>query len=46
MKEGSKYQPLLEFLHGSNQREVILTFAEVHEEERCLFFPIGAVPVG
>ena len=29
MKEGSKYQPLLEFLHGSNQREVILTFAEI-----------------
>jgi DNA-binding XRE family transcriptional regulator len=29
MKEGSKYQPLLEFLRGSNQREVILTFAEI-----------------
>src|SRR4028119_181971 len=29
MKEGSKYQPLLEFLCGSNQSEVILTFAEI-----------------
>jgi len=29
MKEGSKYQPLLEFLRGSNQREVILTLAEI-----------------
>ncbi|MBD1837899.1 helix-turn-helix domain-containing protein [Coleofasciculus sp. FACHB-64] len=29
MKEGSKYQPLLEFLRGSNQREVLLTFAEI-----------------
>jgi len=29
MKEGSKYQPLLEFLRGSNQHEVILTFAEI-----------------
>jgi DNA-binding transcriptional regulator YiaG len=29
MKEGSKYQPLLEVLRGSNQREVILTFAEI-----------------
>ncbi len=29
MKEGSKYQPLLEFLRGSNQREVILSFAEI-----------------
>jgi DNA-binding transcriptional regulator YiaG len=29
MKEGSKYQPLLEFLRDSNQREVILTFAEI-----------------
>jgi DNA-binding transcriptional regulator YiaG len=29
MKEGSKYQPLLEYLRGSNQREVILTFAEI-----------------
>ncbi|HAX78498.1 MAG TPA: transcriptional regulator [Cyanobacteria bacterium UBA11372] len=29
MKEGSKYQPLLEFLRGSNQNEVILTFAEI-----------------
>jgi DNA-binding transcriptional regulator YiaG len=29
MKEGSKYQPLLEFLRGSNQSEVILTFAEI-----------------
>lgn len=28
-KEGSKYQPLLEFLRGSNQNEVILTFAEI-----------------
>ncbi len=25
MKEGSKYQPLLEFLRGSNQHEVILS---------------------
>lgn len=29
MKEGSKYQPLLEFLHDNNQPEVILTFAEI-----------------
>ena len=29
MKEGSKYQPLLEFLRGSDQSEVILTFAEI-----------------
>ncbi len=29
MKEGSKYQPLLEFLRGSNQSEVILTFVEI-----------------
>jgi DNA-binding transcriptional regulator YiaG len=29
MREGSKYQPLLEFLRGSNQSEVILTFAEI-----------------
>lgn len=29
MKEGSKYQPLLKFLRGSNQSEVILTFAEI-----------------
>jgi DNA-binding transcriptional regulator YiaG len=29
MKEGSKYQPLLEYLCGSKQREVILTFAEI-----------------
>jgi DNA-binding transcriptional regulator YiaG len=29
MKEGSKYQPLLEFLRGSNQSEVVLTFAEI-----------------
>jgi DNA-binding transcriptional regulator YiaG len=29
MKEGSKYQPLLEYLRGSNQREIILTFAEI-----------------
>ncbi len=29
MKEGSKYQPLLEFQRGSNQREVILSFAEI-----------------
>lgn len=28
-KEGNKYQPLLEFLRGSNQNEVILTFAEI-----------------
>ncbi len=29
MKEGSKYQPLLEFLRGSNQSEVTLSFAEI-----------------
>lgn len=29
MKEGSKYQPLLEFLRSSNQDEVTLTFAEI-----------------
>lgn len=29
MKEGSKYQPLLEYLRGSNQGEVTLTFAEI-----------------
>lgn len=29
MKEGSKYQPLLEFLRDSNQHEVTLTFAEI-----------------
>lgn len=29
MKEGSKYKPLLEFLRSSNQREVLLTFAEI-----------------
>lgn len=29
MKEGSKYQPLLEFLRESNQDEVNLTFAEI-----------------
>ena len=29
MKDGSKYQPLLEFLRDSNQDEVILTFAEI-----------------
>ncbi|GET37138.1 helix-turn-helix domain-containing protein [Microseira wollei] len=29
MKEGSKYQPLLEFLRDNNQPEVILTFAEI-----------------
>ncbi len=29
MKEGSKYQPLLEFLHDSNQDDVTLTFAEI-----------------
>lgn len=29
MKEGSKYQPLLEFLRGSNQSEVILSFTEI-----------------
>lgn len=29
MKEGSKYQPLLEFLRDSNQSEVVLTFAEI-----------------
>ncbi len=29
MKEGSKYQPLLEYLCGSNQHEVTLTFAQI-----------------
>jgi DNA-binding transcriptional regulator YiaG len=29
MREGSKYQPLLEFLRGNNQSEVTLTFAEI-----------------
>jgi len=29
MKEGSKYQPLLEHLCGSNQHEVTLTFAQM-----------------
>ncbi|MFN6481337.1 MULTISPECIES: helix-turn-helix domain-containing protein [unclassified Nostoc] len=29
MKEGSKYQPLLEFLCGSEQNEISLSFAEI-----------------
>ncbi len=29
MKEGSKYQPLLDYLRGSNQGEVTLTFAQI-----------------
>jgi DNA-binding transcriptional regulator YiaG len=29
MKEGSKYQPLLEYLCGSNQPEVTLTFTQI-----------------
>ncbi|BAY63253.1 hypothetical protein NIES22_33390 [Calothrix brevissima NIES-22] len=29
MKEGSKYQPLLEFLLGSDQNEITLSFAEI-----------------
>ncbi|WP_341527441.1 helix-turn-helix transcriptional regulator [Nostoc sp. UHCC 0302] len=29
MKEGSKYQPLLEFLRGSAQNEITLSFAEI-----------------
>lgn len=29
MREGSKYQALLEFLRGSNQSEVTLSFAEI-----------------
>ncbi|MEP0885448.1 hypothetical protein NDI49_28395 [Trichocoleus sp. ST-U3] len=29
MKEGSKYQPLLEYLRGSNQSEVNLTFSDI-----------------
>ncbi len=29
MKEGSKYQPLLEYLCGSNEGEVTLTFAQI-----------------
>jgi DNA-binding XRE family transcriptional regulator len=29
MKEGSKYQPLLEFLCGSDQNEITLSFVEI-----------------
>ncbi|RCJ39852.1 transcriptional regulator [Nostoc punctiforme NIES-2108] len=29
MKEGSKYQPLLEFLRGSDQDEITLSFVEI-----------------
>ncbi|MBW4557247.1 MAG: helix-turn-helix domain-containing protein [Trichormus sp. ATA11-4-KO1] len=29
MKEGSKYQPLLKFLRGSDQNEITLSFAEI-----------------
>ncbi|MDM3849021.1 MAG: helix-turn-helix transcriptional regulator [Aphanizomenon gracile PMC649.10] len=29
MKEGSKYQPLLDFLYRSEQNEIILSFAEI-----------------
>ncbi|QSJ18323.1 helix-turn-helix transcriptional regulator [Nostoc sp. UHCC 0702] len=29
MKEGSKYQPLLDFLRGSDQNEITLSFAEI-----------------
>ncbi|MBE9251592.1 MULTISPECIES: DNA-binding transcriptional regulator [Aphanizomenonaceae] len=29
MKEGSKYQPLLDFLYSSEQNEIILSFAEI-----------------
>ncbi len=29
MKGGSKYQPLLEYLRGSSQSEIILTFTEI-----------------
>ncbi|MCC5628457.1 helix-turn-helix domain-containing protein [Nostoc sphaeroides] len=29
MKEGSKYQPLLEFLRGNDQNEITLSFAEI-----------------
>ncbi|HLO88136.1 MAG TPA: helix-turn-helix domain-containing protein [Nostocaceae cyanobacterium] len=29
MREGSKYQPLLEFLRGCQQNDVILSFAEI-----------------
>lgn len=29
MKEGSKYQPLLEFLRGCDQNEITLSFAEI-----------------
>lgn len=29
MKEGSKYQPLLEFLRGGDQNEITLSFAEI-----------------
>ncbi|MBD2513620.1 helix-turn-helix transcriptional regulator [Nostoc sp. FACHB-973] len=29
MKEGSKYQPLLEFLRGTNQSEITLSLAEI-----------------
>ena len=31
MKEGSKYQPLQDYLRGSNQKEVILTFQEIED---------------
>lgn len=29
MKEGSKYQPLLDFLRGSDQNEITLSFVEI-----------------
>ncbi len=29
MKEGSKYQPILEFLRGSDRNEITLSFAEI-----------------
>ena len=31
MKEGSKYQPLQDYLRGSNQQKVILTLPEIEE---------------
>lgn len=31
MKEGSKYQPLQDYLRGSSQNEIILTFKEIED---------------
>lgn len=41
MKGGSKYQPLLEYLRRSSQREVTLTFAEI-EVLMCETLPDSA----